>query len=81
MEKNPGISAVLSFFIPGLGQIYSGRLAIGLLFMLVVWPAIIVLTLMFGIALSPWLLFVIPFAWIVNIVDAYKEAEKINQES
>lgn len=28
---NPGIAAVLSFFIPGAGQIYRGKIAAGLL--------------------------------------------------
>ena len=30
---NPGIAAVLSFFIPGLGQIYRGKIFRGLLWM------------------------------------------------
>ena len=28
---SPGVAAVLSFFIPGLGQVYNGRLFTGLL--------------------------------------------------
>ncbi|MBK6910881.1 MAG: hypothetical protein IPH10_08135 [bacterium] len=30
---HPGIAAVLSFFIPGLGQIYRGKILRGLLWM------------------------------------------------
>ena len=35
-RSNPGVAAVLSFFWPGLGQIYRGRLADGLLWMIAV---------------------------------------------
>ena len=30
---NPGIAAVLSFFVPGLGQIYKGQIGRGLLWL------------------------------------------------
>jgi TM2 domain-containing membrane protein YozV len=33
---NPGVAAVLSFFIPGLGQIYSGRVLAGLVWLVAV---------------------------------------------
>ena len=29
-QKNPGVAAVLSFFVPGLGQIYNGQIMIGI---------------------------------------------------
>ncbi len=32
---NPGLAAVLSFFIPGLGQIYRGQIAAGLILLIV----------------------------------------------
>ena len=35
--KNPGTAAVLSFFIPGVGQIYNGRIWRGI-FWLIVTP-------------------------------------------
>lgn len=35
--KNPGIAAVLSFFIPGLGQLYNGTFWRGI-FWLIVTP-------------------------------------------
>lgn len=31
---NPGVAAILSFFIPGLGQMCQGRIAVGLVFFL-----------------------------------------------
>lgn len=48
--KNPGVAAVLSFVIPGLGQIYCERILRGLVFlvlamfgyMLFIFPGVIV---------------------------------------
>jgi hypothetical protein len=33
---NPGVAAVLSFFIPGAGQIYKGQIGLGLVWLVVV---------------------------------------------
>ena len=33
--KNPGLAAVLSFLIPGLGQIYNGEVGKGILIIIV----------------------------------------------
>ena len=56
---NPNLAAILSFLIPGLGQIYAGKVLRGVLFFISA-----------GIGI---LLFVIPgiLIWIVNIIDAY----------
>ena len=35
-QWNPGTAAVLSLFVPGAGQIYKGRLAAGILWLIVV---------------------------------------------
>jgi TM2 domain-containing membrane protein YozV len=37
--RDPGIAAVLSFFIPGVGQIYNGKILRGI-FWLIVTPGI-----------------------------------------
>ena len=34
-KKNPGVAAVLSFFWAGLGQIYNGQIAKGIVLMIV----------------------------------------------
>lgn len=44
MYKNPGIAAVLSFLIPGLGQIYNGKFGKGLMHLIIV-PFVISLAL------------------------------------
>ena len=41
-EYNPGVATVLSFFISGLGQIYKGQIAKGLLIMSVSFASIII---------------------------------------
>lgn len=72
MQKNPGLAAVLSFLICGLGQIYNGQFGKAAAFML-------------GAAISGLLCMVVigfitlPAVWIWNIYDAYKSAEKINK--
>lgn len=73
-EKNSGIAVVLSFFIPGLGQIYNGQIGKGIL--------IIVLDAIF-VALS-YILIGIPFylaLWIYGMYNAYNVAEATHTES
>ncbi len=62
--SRPGIAAVLSFFIPGLGQIYNGDIFRGL-FWLIITPGI-------------WLGSLGLFGWLCHIVSAataYNRAE------
>lgn len=70
--KNSGFAAVLSFFISGLGTIYNGKIGKGL-------GIILIQTIFVGISLvfSLFYIFVF-FLWILSIIDAYKEAEGIN---
>lgn len=72
--KNPGVAAVLSFFITGLGQIYNGEIGKGILFIIV---QCINIALMF--VLVGFITFAI--VWIWGMVDAYRTAEKINRVS
>lgn len=82
-KKSVALSVVLSFFIPGLGQMYCGKVARG--------AGILVLSiltfLIFGFTvgsnpnssapLVPFLIWIFVYIW--NIYDAYKIAEKINR--
>jgi TM2 domain-containing membrane protein YozV len=36
-KKNPGLAAVASFIIPGLGQIWLGRIGRGIIILLLSW--------------------------------------------
>lgn len=71
--KNPGLSAVLSFFYMGLGQIYNGQIAKGIVFIVVYTISWILMAVLIGFITTPIL-----FIW--GIWDAYKSAEKINRD-
>lgn len=69
MTKNPGLSAVLSFLIPGVGQLYNGHF-LRALFWLVITPGFWIGTGGLG-------------GWICHLVaayTAYKKAEELNDE-
>lgn len=73
-QKHPGIAAVLSFFITGLGQIYNGEIGKGIvcaLFYFICWG---LTTILIG-----WL-FLLPL-WVWGIFDAYRTAERLNASS
>ena len=66
--KSPGVAAVLSFFIPGVGQIYNGEFLRGL-FWLIVTPGF-------------WLGTGGMLGWICHLVSAataYHRAEVVNR--
>ena len=71
--KSEGLAAVLSFFIPGLGQIYNGQIGKGLL--IIVLDIVLAFFIWF-FCLTLIALFVI---WIWSIFDAYNTAKQINQ--
>lgn len=69
-KKSVALSVVLSFFIPGLGQMYCGKAVRG--------AGILVLgILMFSMAAFPFLLWILVYIW--NLYDAYNLAGKINR--
>lgn len=63
-KRNSGLAAILSFLVPGLGQIYCGRIGRGILILI---TTIILMLIVIGIV-----------EWVWNIYDAYAIAEKIN---
>ena len=69
--KSAELATVLSFFIPGLGQVYNGEFVKAFLF---------VLGAMIGAALLEFLIgfFIVTPLWIWAVVDAYYSAELIN---
>jgi TM2 domain-containing membrane protein YozV len=66
--RNPGIAAVLSLILPGLGQIYNGQF-LWAIFWFIVTPGTWITT---G-GLLGWV------AHIISAYAAYRSAEKINQ--
>ena len=69
--KNPGLAAVLSFFWMGLGQIYNGQIAKGILFIVFYTISWLLVFLVIGLITTPIL-------FIYGMYDAYKSAQKIN---
>lgn len=76
--RNPGVSAVLSTLIPGLGQIYNGQLRKGIP-LLVLSIALLAFSPAIRIPerLVAYLLYLV--LWMLGIVDAYKSAENVNK--
>lgn len=65
---------MLSFIIPGLGQIYNGEIGKGIAIIIgsvILW--------MFFWLLIPLLILLIIYIW--SIYDAYKTAQNINQQA
>ncbi len=83
-KKSVALAAVLSFFIPGLGQMYCGKTARGVGILVLS----ILMFLFFGFTAGsagaassapvvPFLMWILVYIW--NIYDAYKLAGKINR--
>jgi len=70
--KNPGLAAVLSFLWVGLGQVYNGEVAKGILLMIVYVFSVLLMFVIIGFITTPIL-------WIWGIYDAYSAAERINR--
>ena len=66
---SPILALILSFFIPGLGQLYTGQFvkAVGLFLLAVLFGALS--TILIGI---PFYVLV----WLYSMYDAYKSAEE-----
>jgi len=69
--KSPGLAAVLSFLIVGLGQIYNGQIAKGLLLLLGAIISGVLMLILIGFIF--WIII-----WLYAIYDAYNTAKKIN---
>jgi TM2 domain-containing membrane protein YozV len=69
-DKSPGLAALLSFFIVGLGQVYIGLTKKGIL--LFIGALISGVLMLFIIGWITWLI-----VWGYAIYDAYNSAEKM----
>ena len=70
--KNPGVAAVLSFFICGLGQIYNGQILKGLIMMICYFIAWLLVYVLIGFI-------IVPVLWIWGMYDAYRTAERLTK--
>jgi TM2 domain-containing membrane protein YozV len=72
-HKSEGLAAVLSFLIPGLGQIYNGQIEKGIIFIILTFICYALTLILIGLLFYPILL-------VVAVFDAYNTAQKINRE-
>lgn len=70
-EKNPVLAAILSFLIPGAGQIYNGQIARGAIFLVVFFINILLAFVLIGVLTQL-------ITVVIAVYDAYNQAEKIN---
>lgn len=64
-RKSPGAATLMSLIIPGLGQVYIGKIGRGI--------AIFIFSLTMWLILLGWVV------WLFNIVDAYQVAKNENR--
>lgn len=74
LNRNPGVAAVLSFFVAGLGQIYNGQIWKGLLIMGVQAVNLLLTTVIIGFITGL-------IVWVWAIFDAYNTAKKHNEKN
>jgi TM2 domain-containing membrane protein YozV len=73
--KDPILMAVVSFFIPWLGQILIGQVAKGIV-MILMTPILVVLFVIVTLGMG---LIVLPFISLVAVIDAYLLAKKLKE--
>lgn len=71
MAKNPFLAAFLSFLIPGLGQIYTGKIMMGIILII---AALILSTATTLFTIFAGILYII--LWLYAIYDAYVTANE-----
>jgi hypothetical protein len=88
-RKEPILSIILSFFFPGLGQIYNGQMKKGIILIvgyIVLWIAVVIayfagslVTMGVG-AFCCMPVFLVPLIeWVYGMYDAYVVANKLNR--
>lgn len=78
VAKNPGTAVLLSFFIPGAGHMYAGKVAVGLLLLILHifnWTAVLL-----TIGLPP-AAFIGLFIWIGGMKYSWKAVHEFNQRN
>lgn len=71
-RKEPLFALILSFFIPGLGQIYNGNINNGIILIIATVISWILTSLCVGF-------FIFIMIWVYAMYDAYTTAVKINR--
>jgi TM2 domain-containing membrane protein YozV len=69
--KNPAVSLIVSFFIPGVGSMINGDVGTGIAILMLYIVGWVLAVFLIGIPLAIG-------AWIWGLVDAYKGAQRWN---
>jgi TM2 domain-containing membrane protein YozV len=84
-KKNPGLAAVISFIVPGVGQLYNGEIAKGIIILIGSWIIGWLVGIFFlshgGLYNSGYYIFIVLFNIIIRTYasyDAYVTAKKLN---
>ena len=72
-SSDPGIAAVASALLPGLGQMYNGQIAKGIILLILYSFSVMLIFVFIG-------LFMILPIWLFAIYDAYSVAQKSVEE-
>lgn len=72
-QKSPGLALVLSLVWSGVGQIYNGQVGKGIFLMVLYVISALMIFIVIGFITTPIL-------WIYGMVDAYRTAERFNQD-
>ncbi len=67
---NPILALVISFFLPGIGSVYAGKVMMGIVIFII---ALILGVAQFYLGFIAWILYVI--VWIYAMYDAYTTAK------
>lgn len=70
-QKNEVLALILSFIIPGVGEIYTGKVGKGLALLLLAIIAACLILFVVGFIMYP-------IVWIYSMVDSYKLAKEYN---
>ncbi len=71
LPKNPAVSVLMSFLLPGLGSIANGEIGDGVAIMIAYVVSCVLMLVLIGFILAP-------AVWIVGTVHAYKGAQRWN---
>ena len=73
---NPILALVISFFLPGIGSVYAGKVMMGI----VIFIIAIILALLYTMV-SFWLVILYIIVWIYGMYDAYTTAKATEVEA
>lgn len=78
-RKEPLLSLILSFLVPGLGQIYNAQFKKGFILLAVYIISIVLILVTLSILIGFCFLILPVVIWVYGMYDAFVSAKKINK--